>query len=212
MHLLIVDDDKDLSQQMNLGLKDQNTFIDSVYTLDEAKKSVLSKDYNMIILDYNLGLDIGMELIASLKILKRRPKVILITSFATKDVAISACNNGVDLIIEKPFLISELKDAIKSISKEEPEPDFQLDQDRLKVTYSNKVISLTQIEMKLLTLFVNSKRKILSKDELHKHLFGNDVKVRNALGVHLTNLKKKLPFVDKYLINVRGKGYIFDYE
>jgi DNA-binding response OmpR family regulator len=212
MRILIVDDDKPFLEQLKLGLRKEYQFIDTANCIRNAKESISDKKYNVILLDYNLGLNTGIELLNSLQNLKDKPKVILMTSFATKEIAISALNNGIEKFIEKPFRLSALKKIIGSISQKKISQSYQLDYDKLEVHHNGDIILLTPIEMRLFCLLVNSNKKLLLREEIHEHLFGNDVKARNTLGVHFTNLKKKVPFIDQNLENIRGKGYIFDIQ
>ena len=109
MNILIVDDDVALVKQLNLNLKASNYNVCEAHCLETAQNKLLSKGYDFLLLDYHLGLDNGFDLFESLENLTQPPTVIMMTSYATKDVAINALNIGVNHFLEKPFLPSELK-------------------------------------------------------------------------------------------------------
>jgi hypothetical protein len=87
---------------------------------------------------------------------------------------------------------------------------FKLDRDMNIVTYKGNIIKLTMIESKILCLFLDNDNKVLSKNDIENYVWGPGVmKVKNTLGTHLTNLKNKFPHFRKALINIRGKGYMY---
>jgi len=80
----------------------------------------------------------------------------------------------------------------------------------MTVCFEEREVALTKTEFVILNLFLNSGGALITKEELHRLLYRDHVKARNALASHLTNLKKKVPFLAKGLKSIHGRGYVFE--
>lgn len=92
---------------------------------------------------------------------------------------------------------------------ENVEDIFEIDRTRRIVKSGEATVSLTELEFRLFEHFMARKGELIKMDQLRSHLYGSDIKVKNAVATHLGNLKKKLPAFGKKIHNVRGRGYIF---
>lgn len=209
MRILIVDDYADFTNQLHEGLKSHFNLVDKSFSLPEAKKKLSDAAYDYIVLDYNLGIDNGLSLFESFKNLNAPPKVIMMTSFSTKDLVIKALNKGVHKFIEKPFHLNSLLELIKAPIEAEKN-SILLDHSSFTASYKEEKFKLTEIEFKILNFFIENANKLVTKDELHEYVYSDQVKALNVLNTHFTNLKSKLPIFAEALKTIRKKGYIFD--
>jgi DNA-binding response OmpR family regulator len=207
MRILIVDDDKLFADQLCLNLKSKISLVNTAYSYEEAVQKLSSTPYDIILQDYDLGISNGLDVIENLKSLKESPMVILMTSYATKELAIKSINLGVNRFIEKPFRVKELLSLIEIDKK--TQNDFKLDPKNYKVTDKGREFKLTEIEYKILNFMVLNRGALITKEEIHNLIYKSDVKARNAINTHITNLKNKLPSFSKNLNTMRGQGYVF---
>ena len=215
MRILIVDDDKLFAQQLESALLKMGFMVSIANTVDEGVCCLQEIDYQLILLDYQVGNDDGLNLLEHLQLLDRKPNVVLMTSFATKSVAIKALNLGVDHFFEKPFSFRSLLSYLDTIGGSQIEANctFKFIPTKQVVIFEGKEISLTETEYTLMSLLFTKRNSLITKEEIHNHVYNNDIRSRNSLNTHLTNLKGKLPrvFADN-LKSIRGKGYIYESE
>lgn len=207
MRILVVDDDKRFADQLSLNLKNKISLVNTAYSYEEAIDKISTTPYDIILQDYDLGISNGLNIVENLKNLKESPKVILMTSYATKELAIKSINYGVDKFIEKPFRIKELLSLIEV--DERKDLNFKLNPRDFKVIDKDKEIKLTEIEYKILNFMILNRGDLITKKELHNLIYKNDVKARNAINTHITNLKNKIPSFSENLETIRGQGYVF---
>lgn len=213
MNILIIDDDDTLLSQLQLALnKHYNTT--AINNLTGAFEELNKVKFDLVLLDYNLGLNNGLALMNNINNMDFPPKVIMMTSFATKDLVINALNKGVDQFIEKPFSIKEMREAI---DKYKDQSIININGMSINTTQSTALINhqeikLTQTELDLFLVFYHSPNKLIPTEIIKEKLWKGDQKAKNNLGTHLTNLKAKLPPLSQKLKNIRGKGYFFEHS
>ena len=129
---------------------------------------------------------------------------------------------GADDYLTKPFHLSELNARIKSIIRRrdfEGNNEIILDElrinpDLLTVQVNDQPLNLTRKEYDLLTFFLANKNRVLSKESIAEHLWGDDIELVDSydfLYSHIKNLRKKI--IEKggkdYIQSVYGIGYKF---
>ncbi len=207
-----MEDDVSFANQISILL--QNTYdIKLAYTFKSALELVLKYPFDLVVSDYVLADVLGVELIESIKSFSNPPKIIFMTAFASKDIAITLLNAGASGLIEKPFSIGELINLINRVlqSSENSEvisiSKWQIDPASRSMTTSTGTSELTEVEFKLMTYFLNNSDKWISREEIIEQVWGSDCRSRNVLDTHLTNLKKKVPSFRENLKVIRGRGY-----
>jgi DNA-binding response OmpR family regulator len=91
--------------------------------------------------------------------------------------------------------------------------DVAIDFARREVSRGNKLLELTAVEFKLLTTFIRSRGRVLSRDQLLDKVWAGTECGERVVDAHVSNLRKKIepePVRPRYLISVRGMGYRFD--
>ena len=111
--ILVVDDDKFIRTGLSELLSREGFFVDTAANGELALENVRNNIYNLILTDIKMtGLD-GLELLRKIKTIKPYLKVILITAYATVDVAIEAMKYGASDFITKPFSIENILHIVK---------------------------------------------------------------------------------------------------
>ncbi len=112
MKVLIVDDDKNLVKVLRTELKDGGFEVDAVGSGTEALERFGKEDYDVSILDMNLPLLGGMEILKRIKDSDISTEVIILTGHGTLSTAVAAMKIGAYDFLTKPFDVEELKAVI----------------------------------------------------------------------------------------------------
>lgn len=207
--LLIVEDDAELLVQIEKALAPQfKTY--SCSTVTEAVSILRGIPVEGLLCDYVLPDGTAHDIISTLSFLVDKPKTIIMTAHAEKEMAIKCLNLGVSGLIEKPFMRETL---LLLVNKHFNQPDnltMTLSRERRSVTIGEREFGLTEIEFNILSFFLNNSGKWVSRQELIHELWGETSLSRNTLDTHLLNLKNKIPSLREAIVNLRGRGYSLD--
>ena len=119
--VLIVEDDKYMNETLCEVLESEGYKVESALSAAEAIKKLndKSKKFYLLILDYNLGSFNGVTGIDIYNIVKDKfkdIKAVMISAYGNKKIKDTASNCGVNIFLDKPFLITDLLSALKSIN------------------------------------------------------------------------------------------------
>lgn len=223
--LLLVEDDSTLSLGIVYSLEKEGYKVDNVDTVAKAKQIIKLKQFDLIILDITLPDGDGFELCKFIRKDDQTP--ILFLSAKDEEVNIvMGLDIGGDDYITKPFRINELLSRIKAILRRTNKTltGQQLKSDGLKVNLLQHKVSvrgspvdLTASEYKLLLIFMNNSKIVLSRDKILEKLWdieGNFVD-DNSLSVYIKRLRGKIEEDSsdpKYIKTIRGTGYMWNKE
>ncbi|MDD5689398.1 MAG: response regulator [Caldisericia bacterium] len=221
-NILLIEDDKDISELISYNLKKENFNVITAYDGEEALNLIKDNIIGLIILDLMLPSVSGIDL---LKYIKRDEKtknipVIIETAKGEENDIVLGLELGADDYVTKPFSPKVLVARIKRLIERTEEKSINekllnagpvtLDLTRHKVTLKGKPIELTLVEFKLLNYLISNKGKALSRDEILANIWLDEVYVIDrVVDVHINSIRKKLG-EESYLIEtVRGIGYTF---
>jgi DNA-binding response OmpR family regulator len=222
MKILIVEDEIDLSNSITSYLRQEKFKCEAVLNYTDAIEKINLYNYDVIVVDITLPDGNGLELIKELKFNRSNAGIIIISAKNALDDKISGLEIGADDYLTKPFHLSELNARIKSIIRRrdfEGNNEIILDELRinpelLTVQVNDQPLSLTRKEYDLLTFFLANKNRVLSKESIAEHLWGDDIELVDSydfLYSHIKNLRKKI--LEKggkdYIQSVYGIGYKF---
>jgi CheY-like chemotaxis protein len=122
--ILIIEDDKYMNETLNEVLEAEGYKVDSAVSALEAINKIKhgGKQYHLLVLDYNLqhmqGIT-GLDIYDVAKELNPGVKAIMITAYGKeKDIKKKAFAKGINTFLEKPFLITDLVDAVDDLSRD----------------------------------------------------------------------------------------------
>ena len=220
MKLLIIEDEHSLSQSMVEYLGAADYICEAVYTYKDAIEKVEGYDYDCIILDIMLPGGSGLQLLKYLKKIRKSEAVIIISAKNALEDRIEGLQTGADDYLVKPFHLSELSVRIAAILRRKNfggQPlitagDIEIDTGGKEVTVNNTIISLTVKEYQLLMFFVVNRNRVLSKNSIVEHLWGDDmdfVANHDFIYTHIKNLRKKIVGAggEDCIRSVYGVGY-----
>jgi len=225
MKILIVEDQKELADSITTFISQDGYVCDITNNFSEAEESIKSKEYDCAIVDIMLPDGSGLDAIKLLKKIQPKCGVIVISAKSSLDDKITGLNLGADDYITKPFHLSELNARIKSIIRRRNFDgnniiiinELRIDVDTREVKVFGKSIELTRKEFDILLFFISNKKRVITKEAIIEHIWGDDSNTFSNLDfvyTHIKNLRKKLSEAGTkdYINSVYGVGYKFSVE
>ena len=222
MKVLIIEDEKHLSESIITYLKQESFICDPAADYAAAIEKIESFDYDCILLDINLPGGSGLDILKQLKQNKKMDGVLIISARNALEDRITGLQLGADDYLPKPFHLSELVARITAIIRRRNSAGNNLIQfnelviDTLAKTIlvNNKLLELTRKEYQLLLYFAYNKGRVISKNAIAEHLWGDEMESAgnfDFIYTHVKNLQKKLiaSGCADYVQSVYGMGYKF---
>lgn len=116
MHILIVEDEGDISLILNLMLKKEDIEIDHVTTIAKAAAFLQQQSPDIVIMDNQLPDGLGIDYIKEIKSTYPLIKIIMITGNADTTDKETALKNGAAVFLAKPFTKEQIKKSLVSIA------------------------------------------------------------------------------------------------
>lgn len=224
MKVLIAEDEIALQESITKFLKRDGYICESASNYDETIYKVSLYDYDIIILDINLVTGSGLDVLKLLKKEEKKAGVVIISANNSLDNKLEGLDLGADDYITKPFHLTELNSRIKAVLRRSKFGgssylifnEIKIDTDARQVFVNNEVIQLTKKEFDLLIYFITNQNRVLSKEIIAEHLWGDHIDVVDNFDfiyVHINNLRKKMSNLSAdYIKTVYGIGYRFTDE
>ncbi len=220
MKILIIEDEKELSKSIATYLKSEDYLCEVANTFHSALAKTEQYDYDCILLDITLPGGSGLEILKELKANKKMDGVLIISAKNSLDDKVKGLTLGADDYLPKPFHLSELSARIAAIIRRKKFDGnhlvkfncISIDTQAKIVTIYNKHLELTKKEYELLLYFVSNKKKVISKNAIAEHLWGDGMEGNNDfIYTHIKNLRKKLFDAGQidYIKSIYGMGYKF---
>jgi DNA-binding response OmpR family regulator len=222
LKLLIVEDEQGLRETMEKYFTEEGSVCEVCGDLKTALHKVALYEYDCILLDIGLPDGEGFTILEYLKSAGKNECVLIISARNSLDDKIKGLNIGADDYITKPFHLAELKARLLAIFRRKAfgssnvltHKEISIDLLGRNVTVSNNEIILTKKEYDLLLYFIANKGKVISKNAIAEHLWGDEMDTMDSFDfiyTHIKNLRKKLMDVTgtDSIASVYGVGYKF---
>ncbi|HHC80945.1 MAG TPA: response regulator transcription factor [Flavobacteriia bacterium] len=222
MKILIVEDEIELLETIVSYLKNEDFICEKATTFFEAEDKLISFKYDIILLDITLPDGNGIDLLKLIKEESPTTGVLIVSAKDSLDDKLTGLDLGADDYITKPFHLAELNSRINSLirrRKFEGDETIQFNEIKINptsktVTVNDKPIELTKKEYNLLLYFVTNKNKVLTKESIAEHLWGDNIEMADSFDfiyTHMGNLRKKMKKLGapNYLQTMYGLGYKF---
>ena len=220
MNVLIVEDEKSLAREIASFLKKENFLCDLAFTGIEASEKIAVNLYDFVLLDLGLPDYNGLDLKREAKKAGSEASFIIITARGAVEDKVKGLDLGADDYIAKPFALIELFSRINAVARRKFQitsqdivlGDFLMEVQSRTVTCRGDIVDLTKKEYDLLQYLVFNNKKVLTRQQLYEHIWGNildDQYDSNFIDVHIKNVRKKLNIhaPAPWLETVRGVGY-----
>jgi DNA-binding response OmpR family regulator len=222
MKILIVEDERQLLDSMMTFLKESGMTCDKAENLKDAIDKIEHNDFDCIVLDIGLPDGSGLRVIEEMQQKENQTAIVIVSAKNSLDDRLVGLNIGADDYITKPFYMPELVARIKSVVRrrslqEKNEIVFnelRVIPDEMMMYVSDKMVSLTKKEHELMLYLINNQNKVLTKESIAEHLWGDHADMADSFDFiysHIKNLRKKITDNggNDYLKSVYGVGYKF---
>ncbi len=203
MKVLIIEDEKALSDAIARALEGAGYVTETAYNIDEAESKISLFEYDCILLDIMLPDGNGLTILRMIKQNNVPGGVIIISAKDSIDDKVDGLNIGADDYLTKPFHISELTARVNSIIRRKGNSGDD------KITIGNTVISLNKLlvmvdgtllelsrkEYDILLFFAMRKGHVIGKERLAEGVWGDfidQVDSFDFIYTHMKNLRRKL--------------------
>jgi DNA-binding response OmpR family regulator len=222
MKILLVEDEKELSHSILSFITRDGYLCEAVFNYYDADQKIVSYEYDCAIIDIMIPGGSGLDLIKKIK--EQQPKcgLIVISARNSLEDKIIGLDLGADDYITKPFHLAELNARIKSVIRRRNFDgnnqinlnELKIDADKHVVEVHQQPIELTRKEFDMLLFFVGNQERVLTKEAIAEHIWGEDSDTFNNFDfvyTHIKNLRKKLADHGSkdYIKSVYGVGYKF---
>ena len=225
MNVLIVEDEKFLAEEIASFLKSENFLCDLASTGTEASEKIAINLYDFILLDLGLPDYEGLDLITEARKAGSESSFIIITARGEIEDKVKGLDLGADDYLAKPFALIELLSRINAVARRKfnivnqdiPVGEFVLKIQSRRLVCREAEVEITRKEFDLLQYLVMNHDKVLTRNQLYEHIWGNmldDQYDSNFIDVHIKNLRRKLNAhaATPWLETVRGVGYTIHLE
>jgi DNA-binding response OmpR family regulator len=192
------------------------------YNLHEAVNKVADNTYDCIILDIGLPDGNGLDVIRDMKLNKLAGGILIISAKGSLDDKVTGLKIGADDYLTKPFHFAELSARINSICRrnnflgmnEIIFNEIRINSNDNQAYVNDKLLNLTKKEYDLLLFFMANRNRIITKESIVEHLWGDDVILTDSFDfvyTHVKNLRKKIVASEgrNYIKCIYGFGYKF---
>lgn len=222
-HILIVDDDTELTDLLVQYLEPEGFEVVCVHDGENAVKKALNQPFDAIILDVMLPKLNGFEVLKAIREHLETP-VLMLTARGDDIDRIVGLEIGADDYLPKPCnpreLVARLRAILRRTQKipaQRPIIEHQgilVDCSKRIATQHGEVLELINAEFNILEMLIKSPGQAFSKEELTEYALGRKYTAYDrSIDVHISNLRNKLGDNEEgepIIKTVRGFGYMFN--
>ncbi len=222
MHILIVDDEQTLLDQLREIFEDQRYMVETALEGDEALDKLFDNPVDLIILDIMLPKKDGLSVLREIRQADIKTPVLMLTARGETEDKIKGLDMGADDYLAKPFSPEELLARVRALLRRSTGQgdsllqvgDLILDTVSREVTKGGcKTVELTLKEFSILEFLLYNKNRVVSRFSLAEHVWGDDFdpfSMSNFIDVHMKNLRKKIGDQgnENIIQTIRGVGYV----
>ncbi|WP_080904267.1 response regulator transcription factor [Parabacteroides sp. Marseille-P3160] len=203
MKILIVEDERELSDNMVTYLSSDNYSCEQAFNFQGAIEKIALYQYDCILLDLNLPGGDGLKILEEIRKQDIESGIIIISARGSLDDKITGLKIGADDYLAKPFPLPELSVRIYALMRRQQfshtnilkSNNVEIDLLAKTITVENKSVILTKTEYELLLFLIGNKNRVVSKNAIAEHLSGDMADMldsHNFVYAHIKNLKSKL--------------------
>ncbi|WP_411879588.1 response regulator [Polaromonas sp. YR568] len=228
MRILVVEDDAGIALGLRTNLQQRGYAVDSCASLGSAWSALSSEPFDLVLLDLGLADGDGGDLLLRLRhgragapaaLPDPLTPVLIMTARDQVADRISGLNLGADDYLVKPFDLDELEARMRALLRRAAgrahpllvHGELVIDPAARTVLRAGQVVELAPREFGLLLLLLESRGRVLSRQQLEARLYNwQDAVGSNAVEVHVHHLRRKLG--EGLIQTMRGVGYFIPRE
>ena len=217
--ILIVEDNRNISEMVGEYLESRGFEVDFASDGLDGYRLATSNPYDAIVLDLMLPRMDGMEVCRRLREDARKTTpILMLTARDTLDEKLNGLSSGADDYLTKPFAIRELEARLRVLIRRDHRmigaeilqvADLRLDPATHRVSRAGHTLQLSPTAIRLLGILMRESPRVVSRQDIEREIWGNDLPDSDTLRSHLYNLRKVVdkPFEQPLLHTVQSAGY-----
>lgn len=222
MKILVIEDNVELLHDIRDFLEQEGNICEIAPDYKSAYMKVGIFPYDILVVDITLPDGNGLDIIWEVKKENIDAGIIIISAKNAVDDKVHGLELGADDYLTKPFYLSELNARIKALyrrkvykgSKEIVFNEIKIKPEKHEVYINDQLLTLTKKEFDILHFFVANKNRLLTKEAIAEHLWGDHIEMADSfkfIYTHLANLRKKIAELDgkDYIKSIYRVGYKF---
>ncbi|WP_427874311.1 response regulator transcription factor [Flavobacterium sp. MMS24-S5] len=224
MNVLLIEDDKRISEFIVKGLEENNFTVHLAETGEIARDLIQQDIWDIILMDIMLpGID-GIQLVKLMRFKKNHTPVLMLSALSDTDDKVTALDSGADDYLVKPFHFKELISRVNALTRrtkfnyDKVETLYKLgtltiNPEEHKVTENDKLIDLSPREYKLLLYLLENRNKVIPRTQILNAVWGiNYDNNTNVVDVYISYLRNKIEQNHKFIHTIKGTGYMLKEE
>jgi DNA-binding response OmpR family regulator len=222
MKILLVEDNIHLAEDMIHSLNGNGFVVEHASTLQTGLEKINIYHYDVVIVDIGLPDGNGLDLIKQMKSNEMESGILIVTAKDAIEDKVHGLDLGADDYITKPFHQSELNARIRSILRRKKFnssdilqiDEIMIDVPAAQVLVNENPILLTKKEYDLLLYFMYNRNRVLTKESIAEHLWGDHIDQADSFDFiynHIKNLRGKIVKAGgkDHIKSMYGMGYKF---
>ncbi len=214
-HVLIVEDDVDISRLLRLELEDVGYRVSCFDNGMRGLAAIREERPDLVILDLGLPDVSGVEIARRVRRTDPTP-IIILTARDDVETKVTMLNAGADDYLAKPFHMGELLARVGVQLRKQGGGavtrigELMIDAVRRQVLWGEQEVKLSPREFKLLQYLAGQPGRVYGREEIEQNVWGGDLPpASNVVDVHVANIRGKLREAGGYGVirTVRGVGY-----
>ncbi len=219
MHLLLVEDEKQIAKYLVKGLQRNGFAVDHVLTGKEALSILAVNTFDCLLLDLNLPDMDGLDIARKLRDDGSQLPILMLTARNEHEDILRGFKSGTDDYLPKPFDFEELLCRIQALIKRNyKNSDSILKTSDIEVNTTNRRVYKGGVEVKInakeygiLEYLLRNRGKIVSQEELLEHVWDNSIDMfTDTIRANIKTLRQKIDKDKSILRTIRGMGYVID--
>ena len=218
MRLLIAEDDTALASFLQRALEADGHRVHLAYDGEAAVQAFREELPGLTILDLNLPIRSGEEVLREIRLLDADLPVLVLTARQEVETRIQCFDLGADDFVLKPFSLSELRARVRALLRRKGEVllrlragDIEVNRLDHSVLRGGHAVGLTNKEFALVEYLLLNRGRCVSRVELLDSVWKMEpAQTTNIVDVYINYLRRKLqdPPPGKLIRTVRGQGYM----
>jgi DNA-binding response OmpR family regulator len=222
LKILVIEDEQGLRENITNYLNVDGNICESCSALNPALQKLSDYDYDCVLLDIGLPDGEGFGVLEYLRANQKNEGVLIISARNSLEDKLKGLDVGADDYLTKPFHLAELKARLMAVYRRKTLNtnnklifnEIAIDVQGRTVEVNETAIILTRKEYDMLLYFIANKGKVISKNAIAEHLWGDEMDMHDNFDfiyTHVKNLRRKLLDAGgkDYLTSIYGIGYKF---
>ena len=222
MRILIAEDDRALALFLKRGLEAEGHVVSVAHDGTAAVEAFREQLPDMTILDLNLPVKDGEQVLEELRVMDSNLPVMVLTARQDVDTRVRCLDRGADDFVLKPFSLQELRARVRALLRRKREARLALRAGDLELNRLDHLaqrggipVVLTNKEFLLLEHLLLNRGHAVSRTELLNSVWHMDpAQTTNIVDVYVNYLRRKLSDAPPGTLirTIRGSGYMIPFE